>query len=233
MGIVGEFPSIATTQRRTTRAHVNPLDKCTIVSIFPKEINETKPTIQPGFFHIDAGSYNNPTLLTVGPSSWWREIDESQPLLEIPQSSVIVANSIVRDYCIGIPMVDMETAMPGLFWMEGAINLEQIKTEHKDKLDRALAKQKNWFVGLVRLADALWSRSGGSPLAINDDMRLAAKELNFSDKDWLRDTTALELIRCIACGSMRNPLYPVCPNCKSIIDPDMAKKLALKFADSK
>src|SRR5687768_8340890 len=107
MGIVGEFPSLAVTQRKTIRAAVNPLDKCTVVSIFPKEVNETKPTIQPGFFHVDAGSYEHPSLLVVGPSSWWREFDENQPLTEIPQSSVIVANSIVRDFCIGIPMCDM------------------------------------------------------------------------------------------------------------------------------
>jgi uncharacterized OB-fold protein len=40
----------------------------------------------------------------------------------------------------------------------------------------------------------------------------------------------LELIRCNACGNLRNPQYPVCPTCKNV---DMSHPLAkeLKFAN--
>ncbi len=68
-------------QRRTVRGPVNPFDKATVISILPKLVHETKPTIQPGIFDILPGNIEYPQLLVVGPSSWWREIDENQPLM--------------------------------------------------------------------------------------------------------------------------------------------------------
>jgi len=227
---VGQFPLMSDFKRRTIRAPVNPLDKSTIISIFPKHIIERKHTIQPGVFEIKPGSYANPSLLVVGPSSWWKELDENQPLLEIPHSSIIVADSIVKDYCNGILACDMAEHMPGLFFVPGELNMEMIKRDHKSKLDAANVKQRNWYAALVKLADALWSRSNGTPLAISDDMKLAARDLNLVNKDWLKDSQTMELVRCEACGYLKNPLYPVCSNCKSISDPVKAKELNLVFA---
>lgn len=216
-------------RRRTVRSEGNPFDKSTVVSIFPKQIIETKPTIQPSTFEIPAGSYDKPAVVIVGSASWWREIDEEQPLLEIPVSSVQVADSIVRDYCNGMLACDMGESMPGLFFIPGEVNLEKLKKDHKPLLDRALQRQKNWYFALVKLADALWARSNGNPLAVADDMRLAARELGI-DKDWIKDYRSVELVRCVACGSMRNPQFPVCPICKAVVDSEAAKKLNLVFA---
>ena len=69
---VGEFPGLGNPNRRTIRAPINPLDKSTVVSILPKQISERKITIQPGIFEISPGSFDNPAILVVGPSSWWR-----------------------------------------------------------------------------------------------------------------------------------------------------------------
>jgi uncharacterized OB-fold protein len=80
------------------------------------------------------------------------------------------------------------------------------------------------------MADALWSRSNGNPLTISDEMKLAARELNLVNKEWLKDSQTMELVRCKACGSLKNPLYPICANCKSIDNPDKAKELGLVFA---
>ena len=90
--------------------------------------------------------------------------------------------------------------------------------------------QKKWFQELVRLADILWSRSNGNPLSISDDARLACKELNLQNKPWLGDMQQMELVRCIACGSLRNPAYPICQTCKAIVDKEKAKELGLTFA---
>lgn len=223
----------APTLKKTVRAPVNPLDRCTVVSIYPKAIHEVKSTIQPGTFDIEAGSYEKPSILIVESSSWWKETDENQPLLEIPQSSILVANSIVRDYCIGLLMADMETAIPGLFWVPGAWTKAEILKEKRVELDKARDKQRNWFKQLVTLADASWVHYGGNPLSISDDMRMAARELNLHDKEWLKDSQQMELIRCVACGSLRNPQYPVCANCKSVVDVVKAEKLGLQFAESK
>jgi len=206
------------------------MDKSTVVSIIPKRILERKATITPGFFELLPGTYENPAILVVGSSSWWREVDADQPLLEIPVSSIQVADSIVRDYCNGLLACNMADQMPGLFYIPGDYTVERLKKEHAPLLLDAQIKQKKWFMELIKIADILWSRSNGNPLAISDDARLACKIMNITQKPWLGDMQAAELIRCVACGNLRNPAYPICQTCKAIADPELAKKLNLTFA---
>lgn len=227
---VGEFPGFAPTNRRTIRAPINPMDKSTVASILPKRIVERKATCQPGTFELNPGTFENPSVLVVGPSSWWREVDENQPLLEIPVSSIQIADSIVRDYANGLLACNMADQMPGLFYIPGEFTVEKLKKEHTALLLSAQAKQKKWFLELVRIADILWSRSNGNPLSISDDARLACRELNITNKPWLGDAQQAELVRCIACGSLRNAHFPICQTCKAIADPELAKKLGLTFA---
>jgi hypothetical protein len=229
MALVGEFPGLLSQMhRRTIRAPVNPMDKSTVVSILPKLIHERKATIQPGTFEIAPGSFERPSLLVVGSSSWWREIDENQPLLEIPVSSIQVADSIVQDYCNGLLACNMADMVPGLFYLPGEYTIEKLKKEHLAALLNAQIKQKKWYVELVRIADIMWSRTNGNPLAISEDARIACRELNIQNKPWLGDIQAMELIRCTGCGSLRNANYPICPTCKSVIDVEMANKLGIK-----
>lgn len=230
MNQVGEFPPSAITSRRTIRAAVNPMDKSTVVSILPKPISERKATISPGLFDLPPGTFEKPSLLVVGPSSWWRDVDETQPLLEIPVSSIQVADSIVTDYCNGLLACNMADQMPGLFYIPGEITVEKLKKDHMQLLLTAQARQKKWFLELVKMADILWSRSNGNPLSISNDARLACKELNISNKPWLGDIQTAELVRCIACGNLRNPQFPICSVCKAIADPAKAKELGLTFA---
>jgi hypothetical protein len=226
---VGEFPGMQQTNRRTIRAPVNPLDKSTVISILPKQIDERKLTIQPGLFSIPPGSIEKPAILVVGSSSWWREVDIDQPLLEIPVSSIQVADSIVKDYCNGLLACNMADMMPGIFYVPGEITIERLKKEHLPLLIKAQATQRKWYAELIRIADILWARTNGNPLSISDDARLACKELNISNKPWLGDLQAMELIRCIACGALRNPAFPICGACKAIADPAKAKELGLTF----
>lgn len=224
------FPGLTDPNRRTVRAPVNPLDKTTIVSIYPRRIKETKHTLQPGEFVIEPGSYEKPSLLVVGPSSWWREIDENQPLLEIPVSSIQIADSVVNDYCNGLLGCNMNDAMPGLFIIPGEHNIISIKKEYQKLLDKANEKQRKWFSELVRIADTLWARTNGNPLTIGDDMRLAAQELRLEDKPWLGDFTTMKMVNCIACGNMNNSNVIVCPNCKVVLDRKRFDELKLGFA---
>lgn len=230
MSMVGAFPGLYQQNRRTIRAPINPLDKSTVVSILPKSISERKLTITPGIFELTPGSYDNPSMLVIGPSSWWKEIDENQPLLEIPVSSIQVADSIIQDYCNGLLGCNMGDQMPGLFYVPGEITIVKLKSEFKPLLDKALAKQRKWFMELIKIADILWSRTNGNPLSISDDARLACKELNIQNKPWLGDFQTVELVRCVACGSLRNPKFPICAVCKAIADVDLAKKLNIQFA---
>lgn len=240
MGAVGEFPGISW-HRRTIKGPSNPLDKATIVSICPKILHDRKVTLTPGEWTVEPGSVENPNILVIGPSSWWRDIDPEQPLLEIPQSAVVIAESIVKDYCNGITGCDMDSSRPGWFYVlgckftpKGEVDIDAtkswIKSDFKTEIEQAAARQKKWYAELVKMGDSLWARSNGNPLALSDDMRLAARELGIAAmKDWMKDFQAVEMIRCKACGSLRNPAYPMCATCRNI---DMSHPAAkdLKFA---
>jgi|SRR5579863_2637484 len=227
-----EFLSAATqpiSRRRLIRSAKNPLDKCTVVSIFPKDVEAEKVTMEPGRFYIKAGTLEKPSILVVGTSSWWKDIDYEQPLQEIIVGSIQVANSIINDYCNAVFGSNMSDAMPGLFFTEGAKTVDEIKTNYKDKLKEVNQKQMRWYEILVRAADSLWARTNNNPIVIMDEMRLAARSLNLNDKAWLKDYQIAELIRCQFCGGMRNPQFPICPVCKAI-DPKHPLAASIKFA---
>lgn len=226
MSVIG-LPGFDLLHRRTIRADVNPLDKSTLVSIYPLPITETKVTIEPGVFTLPAGSEAIPSLLVVGSSSWWKDVGEDQPLLEIPVSSVQVCDSFIKDFSNGLLAYAPNESGPGIFFVPGEHKLVDIKKNFPHLLERAIKMQKNWFMNLVKLADTLWSRTNGNPLAISDDMRLAAKNLGLDTKPWLQDFQAMATVNCVACGAMRNPAFPVCPNCRTVIDVPKAKELGL------
>ena len=217
-------------KRRTVRAPVNPLDKATIVSIFPQIIEENKATIQPGRFVIRPGTYDNPSILVVGPSSTWRDIDLDQPLIEIPIGALQVADSIVKDYANGILGCNMSDTMPGLFYLSGAKTVETIKKENKADLDMAREHQRNWYKELVRIADIDWARTNGNPISISNMSRLAAQELGMKEKPWMQDFSMMEMLNCKACGNLVRPGFPICSNCKTIVDMELYNKLGLKQA---
>lgn len=233
MAIIGSLQATDLSQIRkkiTIRTPPNPLDKSTIVSIYPMPIHEKKCTIQPGDFRIPAGSFDKPSLLQVGQSSWWRDIDENQDL-EIPQGSIQVAESIVMDYCKGVLGYEPERMMPGLFYVIGGDwTIEKLKKEHLPLLLKYKRMQDDWFKELIRVADILWARTNGNPLGVPDQARLGARELGIKDKPWLTDSVNYEKVPCIACGSLRNPAFPICQVCKAIADPVKAKELGLVFA---
>lgn len=218
------------TRRRVIPSTPNPLDKSTIVSIFPKAIREVKHTLQPQVFEIPAGTFENPALLVVGTARFWIDRGDETPILEVPVNSIVLAESIIRDYSNGLIGCNMNDSMPGLFFLPGEISLVDLKAKHKNLLEAARAKQKTWYEELVKLADIDWARTNGNPLSVSGISKLAAEELGYKNKPWMGDIVQAELSNCPACGYMRNSNYPVCPNCKNVIDVEAAKKLGLKFA---
>lgn len=226
MAAIGSLASF-NLNKRTIRQQSNPLDKATIVSIYPRAISEIKHTVQPGIFNIDAGSVEKPATLVVGPSSWWRDIGEEMPLIEIPNGAVQIADSFVNDFCNGMLMCDMDNAMPGIFFIPGEWKIEHILENYKDAFKNAVRKQNNWFDLLIKLADAGWSRTNGNPLAISDLMKLAAEARGVKDRDWMKTTLDQEKVKCVACGNLRNPNFPVCSACNRVVDIALAKKLGI------
>jgi len=223
-----EFTNSFLNSRRLVRAQKNPMDKCTIISIYPREINEVKHTIEPGHFHIEAGTFENPSILIVGSSSWFKDIDVAQPMIEIPNSSIQIAESIIKDYAGSLLGVTPDVG-PGLFFVLGEYKILDIKMKYKNELDRANEKQIRWYQILVRLADSLWARSNGNPLVISDDARLAARSLHQNDKPWLKDFAAIQRVPCRFCGNLRDPAFPICAACKAI-EPTHPLAKEIKFA---
>lgn len=224
---VGEFGQ----PRQMIKTVKNPLDKATIVSIYPKEINETKETCFPGKFTVPMGRFENPSCTVIGPSSWWRDIDLEQPLLEIPVAATVMAQSIVSDYCVGLLACDMASQMPGMFVIPGEFDVKQVKKEYSIKLFEAKSKQDSWFAALIKIGNSLWARSNGNPLVIWDEMRMAAREMGKLDVPWLKMDVQMELIKCWACGALRNPEYPICPACRNV-DMDHPRAKDIKIAAS-
>ena len=216
--------------RRAIKSPSNPLDKATVVSVYPKQIVEHKHTLQPGQFIIPGGSVEKPGILVVGPSSWWREIDETQPLLEIPVGAILIAESVVKDYANGVIACNMNDMMPGLFFIPGNVDEKELKTRYATELITANNKQTKWYQKLIEMGDILWARSNGNPLAISDDMRLAAVELKIQDKPWMKNTQSYKMDNCAACGTLINQSIIVCPNCKVVLKPEEFKKLNFQFA---
>lgn len=231
--VVGEYTNF----RMGARMPVNPLDKCTVISVFPEKITEHKASVFPGLFEIEAAPKDDFSLMVVGPASWWKEMEPNQPMLEIPHSSIQVAESFIRDWAVGLIACDMQGQMPGLFYIPGGHN-KKSATDYKDlitgktfhtMLFEARERQKKWFSELVRMADIMWVRTSGNPLAIDKNAKIAARELGLN-KIWLQDYVKLEMSNCPACGSLVNPIYPVCSNCKTVINKEKAKELGLEFA---
>lgn len=213
---VGAFPNMRELNRRTVRGPVNPLDKSTIVSVYPRPCNFKNVTLSPGRWYLEAGSMTAPALLTIGPSSWFRDVGIDEPLIEIMQSSVQIAESLVKDYLNGVFGCNMHDSMPGLFFVPGKFTLVKLKEEYSDLLGAAVRHQMNYYRTLVKYADSLWARSNGNPLAVNEEMRLGARELGLQDREWMKETQNVGLVRCPACGEFKSPEYPICKSCHSI-----------------
>lgn len=217
-------------QKRAIRSAPNPHDKSSIVSIYPRKVVHRNWTIEPGLFPIDAGSYDNPAILVVNGSSWWKEIHAEKTVLEIPTGSALIAESVVSDWCKPMQLVT-ELQGPGMFIVPGlAVTTEQVKTEYKDKLDFALERQRRWYQELIVVADLLWVHSNGNPRSVDALAKLAARELGIKDKGWMMLEQQSQLVACPACGTMRNPAFPVCANCHTIVDKARYESLGLEKA---
>lgn len=230
LGVPGAGETLHSLHQRVIRAPVNPLDKSTIVSVFPCKIDEVKHTIQPGRFIIEAGTYEEPAILVVGPSSWWKEMDQGMPSLEIPAGSVSIADSVIKDYANGLLACDMGGRMPGLFYVPGEYNREQIFEHFPEELETAKTKQRAWYKALVEFADVLWAQSDGNPRSISDEMKLAAHDLNLKEKPWLKDHQMQQLENCPVCGALWNSVYPMCQSCRTIINQEKYDALNVRPA---
>lgn len=217
----------------------NPMDKTTIVSIYPKEIVDVKPTLFPGRYIIPAALDNDFSLLIIeGASYFLPSMVGNQAPNEVQVNSMMLAESILHDT---IPCMNLVTSnvRPGVFSVPGEYNrISILNYVHADGrkfselLKLAHEWQHNYWTAVIDEADYYWSKSNGNPKTIPDDAKLAARILGVEKvKPWMSNVVASELVNCKACGEMINPSFPVCKFCHSVVNPDLAKKLNIVFAE--
>lgn len=218
--------------KRVTRvtSRKDPRDKSTIFSIYPQEINEYKITLFPPHYNIPAGTFEKPGSLVIGAGSWWKDVPESNQLIEIVHNSLDVAESVINDYVIGL-IAYTPDSYPGLFYVPEEISAKDAKVKYVKEFAEADKKQRNWYLRLVNFADQVWSKQP-NPAVISAHMRLAATSLGL-DKDWLKNYAAAAMSKCPACGALRDTNFPVCASCNMIVDPEKFKSLGIQLPEKK
>lgn len=232
VGMVGAYNPQS---RRGRKMPDNPYDRATIVSVYPESITERKSTIYPGEWTIPAAPPNGFSLLTITPSSWWRDPGNDQQIIEIQVNSYTVAKSIVEDYCNSLLRSKYPSVCPGLFYVAGEFDEKKILS-YQDEIQKkpfgvllqeARARQKAYFEEMVAFSDALWATSNGNPRAISHTARLAAEQLGLKNKPWMGDFAKMQMENCPSCGNLVNPNYPTCANCKYVVNKEKAKALGI------
>lgn len=194
--------------------------KASIISIVPFAITREFPGVFPGSYTIPASLDNIPEILHVDDGKEHRYVFDGKGVT-IPVSGTELANSFVNDY-VASQLAYNEEGHPGIFWVEGFVNQSDLNGRLKQKLNDIKDKQYIWFKRLVTIADDDWQRYHQYK-SISDIQRSAARYLNL-DRDWI-DVISDSLATCPACGSNVRKGFPICANCKAVLDVEAAKKI--------
>jgi hypothetical protein len=199
---------------------------CTLVTLLPYELLEEKPHLLPGSFRIPAAEWGDIAILHVEEGVHYVPnplVDDGKPGSSIKQVTTPreMARSLCDDYNCAHVATD-DDANPSLFWVEGRLTKDEVKKYHKDKINNARAKVKQWFHNLCAMADTDWNRNRNR-LSVSDLQRTAAKSLGIK-KEWV-EFIVEETITCKFCTFAVPPNAVVCPNCKQVLNQDKFKQL--------
>lgn len=198
---------------------------CTVVSIVPFEITESKPGLTPGRFTIEASDGETPKILHVSKAIHYVYIDDTRGSLQVRDSPDEVCNSIVNDY-VTSQLAIKPNARPGIFWVHGEVREKEVALKFADRLKEAKEAQRLWMVELAKLADSDWNKYHNHQV-VADIQRIAAHMIGWKpeEHEWMAPRTAEQGSRCPACGQLNPPAIVVCPACKCILKPEEYKKL--------
>lgn len=198
---------------------------CTVISLVPLMIEEYKPGLIPGFFHIDASVDGKPELLYVGECMHYVQLDEDRGRITVMDSAHTVARSIVDDY-IKATICTSPDACPALWWEHGLITREDLLTTKAEKVREVLQVQDRWYKALIVDADDGWSKSHQHAM-VSDLARRACDALGL-ERDWnivISEDVQPQTQECPACKSKVFVGAVVCPQCRCVLDAEAHKKL--------
>lgn len=193
------------------------MGNCTVVSLMPLPLMETKPQIMPGYFQIPPAKYGDLQVLQVGESIHWMDSPfHGMPAVKLTEPPKAIAKSIVNDFIEGQLGTDTDTA-PGLFWVEGHWSAQEIKERYPELVANAKARQDRWFVNLIRLADDDWEQNHQHRM-ISDIQRRAAKSLGMA-REWINVALDAAMLQCPMCKELVRPDAVVHASCGYILKP--------------
>lgn len=188
--------------------------ECTIVSLYPLDVNETKPGIYPGEFKIPAAKRGDMKVLVIGNSMHAVDVGEDRPQLRVEYGAEKIAQSVVMDLIVAKMEIKLGFAQPAIFWVPGALTVEEVKKKYPEKVAAAIEMQKKWFEELIKTADTDWGKHPGSHRAITDEAKQAVKELGF-ERPWNIDSAVMaKTTSCKFCLVSINENAMLCHNCK-------------------
>lgn len=207
---------------------------CTLVSIFPFEIRETKPGLLPPYYNIPASENGEIQVVHIR-SSRFHVYQRDDRQIQVNVSPDDVAKSIVQDFCasqLGYSDDSREFCSPGIFYVLGQYTAEQIQEQFASMVELARERQRNWLEALCRIADDDWQKFHQHNV-ISRVQRVAANLLNLSPTQhpWMDATLSTAPLfdsPCPACGTNNRPDIAICPTCKCVLNDE--KYQALSFA---
>jgi hypothetical protein len=201
----------------------------TVVSIYPRRINEYKPLIPPQYV-VEASENNDPQVLHINHGTRTVYMDSERGNMPVPVMSEEIAHAFVYDFInASIAMFPGDgqelPAHPGLFYVEGRYSRDDVKTDKGllQKLKVVIECQDRWFIRLVKMADDDFARTGMHKV-VTDLQRLAAKRLGMTDRPWIAGMVT-KTMKCMFCTSNIPENAIVCPICRNVINATAYKAL--------
>lgn len=200
------------------------MGKSTVVSALPFQLTENKPGLFPSRYVIPAAPKGDISTLVVEDACFFEHIpfaDDKIPPRKVPILSDEVARGLCQDYINAnlavefTPDPDGTIAVPGIFYVDGAMTPKFVKDNHKAKVDQAQKNTAAWFLRLVKLADDDWQRYHQHK-GITDLQRSACKYLGIP-REWNIDIFELKSSLCWSCKTSVNPEAIIC-SCNAILN---------------
>lgn len=199
--------------------------KCTVCSLVPYAVKDTKPGIVPYEYMIGPSNGVIPSLLIIDDATSPLYRGSDMPPFPMRISAEEIARSFVNDYCKA-QFEYTPDCHPALFWVPGEFTIgNDIVTKFPELVADAKRKQNNWYNRLIKTADDDWARNHQHK-SISDIQRHAARAMGQLNKEWYSAPDPVPMVKCPACMTLVEGAAVVCRNCKHVLKPEEAKNLA-------
>ena len=200
----------------------------TIVSFAKRAVHEELPGMNRDIYDIPPSENGIPRILHVGDSYYYKpDIDGNQDRVLVQSQQIV--ESVVHMH-ITSQLLYRADQHPAVFSIPNReVDSDGVLSEFRDQVKAALARQKNWFISLVQMADDDWGRLRKHQM-ITDLQRTAAIELGLK-REWLMEIQdESEKGNCPFCGSVLfDATAPICPVCHKVHNPERLSELEKKF----